>query len=98
MQKGYSDYNTDLSLCKPNEKGILKMSIAEEMIVKLLKMSMNLSLEELESLRSLWIKEVKGIEQSEELQSSCNKFMDLVIQFKREILEGEYAENSSSVS
>lgn len=74
------------------------MCIAEEMIVKILKMSIGLSIEELESLRSLWIKEVKGIDQSEELQHSCNKFMDLVIQFKREILEGEYAEKSSSVS
>ena len=72
------------------------MSIVEEMIVKLLKMSTDLSIEELESLRSLWIKEINAVDQSEELQHSCNKFMDLVIQFKRENLEGEYAENDSN--
>ncbi|MDR1547841.1 MAG: hypothetical protein LBT06_04540 [Hungatella sp.] len=73
------------------------MSIAEEMIVKLLKMSIDLSIEELESLRSLWIKEINAVDQSKELQHSCNKFMDLVIQFKKENLECEYAKNDSCV-
>ncbi len=74
------------------------MSIAEEMIVKFLKMSINLSIEELESLRSIWLIEVKAVDQSEELQHTCNKFMDLIIQFNKKNLEGEYAENGSSVS
>lgn len=73
------------------------MSIAEEMIVKLLKMSIGLSIEELESLRAIWIKEVMNVDQSEELQYSCNKFMDLVIQFKKENLEGEYEKLDSCV-
>ncbi len=73
------------------------MSRAEEMIVKLLKVSIYLSIEELESLRSLWIKEVNVVDQSEEMRHSCNKFMDLVIQFKKENLEGKYAKNGSSV-
>lgn len=74
------------------------MSKAEEMMVKLLKDTLDFSLEELESLRLMWLKEVKAVDQSEELQYSCNKFMDLVIQFKKENLEGDYAKKCSSAS
>ncbi|MEY8356510.1 hypothetical protein AALB39_24605 [Lachnospiraceae bacterium 54-53] len=72
------------------------MSIREEMIIRLLEKSMDLSLEELESLRLMWLKGLPDIDQKQELQHACNKFMDLVIKFKQEISEGEYAENDFS--
>ena len=71
------------------------MSIREEIIVRLLEKAMDLSVEELESLRLIWLKELKAVDQKPELQHACNKCMDLIIQCKQEISEGEYAEKNS---
>lgn len=77
------------------------MSKADETIVELLKSLVCYSVEELESMRQLYLKDIEDVDNSdmlEVLQHCGNKCFDLVIRIKRKELEGEYAENDSCTS
>jgi len=71
------------------------MNKEDRLAWKMIEQLFSLSIEELETLRPLWLKEVGYSDRSVELQECCNGLIDLVIQSKQEELGGEYAENDS---
>lgn len=71
------------------------MNKEDRLAQKMVKQLFGLSIEELGTLRPLWLKEVEYSDRSEELQECCNGFIDLVIQCKLEGLVGKYARNDS---
>lgn len=74
------------------------MSKADERIVELLKSLTCYSVQELEIMRQMYLKEIECVndnEMLEKLQIAGNKLYDYVIEIKREELGAEYAENNS---
>ncbi len=74
------------------------MSKADERIVELLKSLTCYSVEELEIMRQIYLKNIESATDNdmlEKLQYSGNKCFDFAIRIKMEELGGEYAENDS---
>lgn len=74
------------------------MSKADETIVKLLESLVCYSVEEIEIMRQMYLKDIESVVDTdlfEMLKYSGNKCIDFAIRLKNEELEGEYAENDS---
>jgi len=77
------------------KNGVFEMNKEDRLTRKMIEQLFGLSIEELETLRPLWLKEVEYSDCSVELQECCNGLIDLVIQCKRERGVEKYAENDS---
>ncbi len=77
------------------KNGVFEMNKEDRLARKMIEQLFGLSIEELETLRPLWLKQVEHSDRSVEIQECCNGLIDLVIQCKREELGEDYAENDS---
>lgn len=74
------------------------MSKAEERIVELLKSLTCYSVQELEIMRQMYLKDIESVVETDgldKLKYSGNKVFDFAIEIKKEELGAEYVENDS---